>query len=63
MKTQEPDCRRCAHYFITHQINFRYGCRAMDFKSRRLPMLDVSEASGETCHYFKKRSSASKQTE
>ena len=56
MKTERPDCKRCAHYFITHQANFRYGCRALNFKSRRLPILDVIDASGQPCHYFRKKS-------
>lgn len=49
-----PNCNDCAHHFITHDPAFRYGCRALDFKSRRLPMLDVAEASGQPCHYFRK---------
>ena len=60
MKTDRPDCKNCTHYFITHEANFRYGCRALDFKSRRLPVLDVIEASGQPCHYFKKRNTHSK---
>ncbi len=56
--SQVPRCTDCAHYYITHETQFRYGCRAMDFKSRRLPMLDVLEASGQPCQFFaaKKRS-------
>lgn len=49
---QRLDCNRCAHYYITHDAHFRYGCRALDFKSQRLPAIDVLEASGEPCHYF-----------
>ena len=55
MKTERPDCKRCTHYFITHVANFRYGCRALNFKSRRLPILDVIDASGQPCHYFRKK--------
>lgn len=47
-----PDCNSCAHYYITHDANFRYGCRALDFKSKRLPVLVVIEASAQPCHYF-----------
>jgi hypothetical protein len=32
------------HYFVTWQVNFPHGCRAMGFKSRRLPILDVRRA-------------------
>lgn len=45
-------CNGCAHYFITHEPGFRYGCRALDFKSKRQPILDVIEASGQACLYF-----------
>lgn len=45
-------CTACAHYFVTHDTGFPHGCRAMDFKSRRLPMLDVQESSGRPCLYF-----------
>ena len=45
-------CNQCLHYYITHEAVFRYGCRALDFRSRRLPMRDVTEASGQECLYF-----------
>jgi hypothetical protein len=48
-------CTRCAHYFITHDPAFPYGCRALDFKSWRPPMLDVLESSGQPCLYFQAR--------
>lgn len=50
-----PNCNECAHFFITHDPGFRYGCRAMDFKSQRLPMLDVLEASGQPCQLFRQK--------
>ena len=46
------NCRLCAHYFITHDPQFRYGCRAFGLKSQRQPMLDVIEASGKPCEGF-----------
>ena len=45
-------CLRCQHYYITHHATFRYGCRALGFKSRTLPCREVVAASGESCHYF-----------
>jgi hypothetical protein len=50
-----PGCNDCSHYFITHDPNFRYGCRAFDFKSQRQPILDVIESSGQECQYFQKK--------
>ncbi len=48
----QPTCRYCKHYHITHDPDFRYGCRALGFKSRYQPCLDVISASGEQCLYF-----------
>lgn len=50
-----PDCAKCAHFFITYDEAFPYGCRALDFKSKRKPHLDVLEASGTHCLAFKPR--------
>ncbi len=52
MPESSPNCRDCVHYYITHDVSFPYGCRAMDFKSRRQPALDVLEASGAPCLAF-----------
>lgn len=47
-----PDCLQCQHHYITWDASFPYGCRAMDFKSRRKPQLDVLESSGSPCLRF-----------
>ena len=47
-----PRCRQCAHHYITHELPFPYGCRALDFKSTRQPELDVIASSGQACLYF-----------
>ena len=64
MDTESGDklavCNNCTHYFITHDASFRYGCRALGFKSRRKPVLDVMEASGQQCHYFQKKKRVTK---
>ncbi|MFA5371983.1 MAG: hypothetical protein WC298_08435 [Sideroxydans sp.] len=52
---QSPKCNDCIHYYITYDANFRFGCRALDFKSQRLPMLDVFETSGQPCHFFRSK--------
>ncbi|MDP2143767.1 MAG: hypothetical protein Q8J80_06495 [Gallionella sp.] len=49
---EDPNCHRCQHYHITWDASFPYGCRAMDFKSRRKPQLDVLESSGSPCLRF-----------
>jgi hypothetical protein len=52
-----PVCRKCVHYFITHEPEKPYGCRAMGFKSRRNPALVVFESSGIQCQVFKVKKS------
>ena len=47
-----PDCRACRHFYITHQPSHPYGCRAMGFKTTRLPAVVVLESSGMPCQLF-----------
>ena len=49
------ECRQCAHYYITHHVTFRYGCRALSFKSKAQPGREVMATSGEPCHYFTRK--------
>ncbi len=50
-----PNCLDCAHYYITHDASFPYGCRGMNFKSKRLPQLDVIEVSQAYCLAFRQK--------
>lgn len=47
--SSEKNCLSCKNFYITWEKNFPYGCRAMDFKSARLPSLEVEEADGQQC--------------
>lgn len=49
-------CMRCAHHFITYDPHFPYGCRALDFKSRRLPQHEVVGASLRPCQFYAAKS-------
>jgi hypothetical protein len=52
-----PACYHCIHYFITWQVNFPHGCRAMGFKSRRLPLVEVRRVmQGKNCLAYKPKS-------
>jgi hypothetical protein len=55
MDQELPDCIECNHYYITHDVSFPYGCRALDFKSKRKPHLDVLDASNKSCLAFDQR--------
>ncbi len=48
-RVQAQTCKGCAHFFVTYDLNFPYGCRAMAFKSRRYPYHEVEAASGAPC--------------
>jgi len=53
LSTDQPArCNNCAHYYITHEVHFRYGCRALGFKSQQQPIRVVMEASAQQCLYF-----------
>jgi len=46
------NCANCVHHFITYDTHFPYGCRAMNFKSKRPPYLEVEESSGLPCQMW-----------
>ncbi len=54
-KEQAPNCLQCAYYHITWDVNFPHGCRAIGFKSKRRPQLDVLQNSGSSCLAFEQR--------
>jgi hypothetical protein len=46
-------CQKCVHYFVTWDPAHPHGCRAMNFKSRRLPITEVRMAmQGKDCIAF-----------
>ena len=53
-----PDCKRCRWFYITWDPKKPYGCRAMQFKSKKLPALEVLEADGSVCISFKEKRDA-----
>jgi len=48
-------CRKCLHFFITWDPRFPNGCRAIGFKSKNLPCLDVFANSGMKCRVFEEK--------
>ena len=51
-KTRQPDCNRCAAFFVTHDPRHPYGCRTFAMRTKGLPSVAVRRASGEECHAF-----------
>ncbi|MDR2350143.1 MAG: uracil-DNA glycosylase [Deltaproteobacteria bacterium] len=47
-----PRCVDCRHYFVTWDPSRRHGCRALGFKSNRVPGVEVMRTSGQPCQYF-----------
>lgn len=45
-------CTRCAHYFVTFDARFPYGCRAMGFKSKQPPYKEILAVTGAACAGF-----------
>ncbi len=46
------DCRNCLHFQVTWDAEFPRGCRAMGFKSKQWPSVEVLQSSGEPCLQF-----------
>ena len=49
------DCHRCKYYYVTWDKNFPYGCKAMRFKSKQLPSIQVLVSSQRECLLFSKK--------
>lgn len=59
---RNPLCYRCIHFYITHAPDHPYGCRAMGFKSLRLPCDAVRQHSGFDCQLFTGKTGENKKT-
>ena len=46
------NCFFCEHFFITYERKYPYGCRAIGFKSARMPSVDVYSNSEMDCALF-----------
>lgn len=50
-----PNCFGCRNFFITHEPAHPYGCRAMGFKTKKMPSQVVYESSGMECQLYLKK--------
>ncbi len=55
LSKDDPRCHECCFHYITHDADWPYGCRAFEFKSKRLPSVVVRESSHEACAAFEER--------
>ena len=49
------NCFSCEHFYITYEKKYPYGCRAVGFKSVRMPSLDVYANSDLECGLFRQK--------
>ena len=59
-RSNRPNCYVCKYYYVTWDRRFPCGCKAMKFKSRRLPSDVVYENSGIECQMFEDKSKKKK---
>lgn len=49
MGEKTVNCLTCKYYYISWDVHFPYGCKAMGFKSRKMPLLEILQISGQQC--------------
>ncbi|MCB1155246.1 uracil-DNA glycosylase [bacterium] len=45
----DTTCHGCVHYFVTWDPRFPRGCRALSFKTKKVPCHEVRANSGMPC--------------
>jgi hypothetical protein len=50
-----PLCKDCIHLYVTWDEKFPHGCRAIAFKSKAYPIIEVRKNSGMECQFFIKK--------
>lgn len=59
----EPQCADCQFFYITWELDQRYGCRAFGFKSQQLPSQVVLQVDGNPCNSYRSLSAAADKTD
>lgn len=49
---EKINCFKCRHFYITWDTAFPNGCKAMGFKSKNMPSVDVYRSSKMPCLRF-----------
>lgn len=62
VEAERIDCRQCNFFYITWDKKFPYGCKAMGFKTRFMPSIEVRQASGIACLRFELKTDRKAQT-
>jgi hypothetical protein len=56
------DCHKCRHYYVTWDKTYPHGCKAMKFKSKQLPCIDVRISSHRECLLISKKENVKEKT-
>jgi len=54
-KAHRRDCFKCTFFYVTWDPHHPNGCRAMGFKTKRLPSVVVFQSSGKPCRLYKEK--------
>ena len=46
------NCFFCERFYITGEVEHPYGCSTMNFKSHRMPAVDIYNTTQTDCTYF-----------
>ncbi|MBY0123399.1 uracil-DNA glycosylase [Bacillus sp. S/N-304-OC-R1] len=55
MNSKRIDCFKCKYFYVTWDQRFPKGCKAFQFKTAKLPSMEVLKASGQPCLRFEKK--------
>lgn len=49
------NCFKCNFFYITWDVHYPHGCKAMGFKTKQLPSVTVYQSSGKPCQLFSEK--------
>ncbi|MEO0653015.1 MAG: uracil-DNA glycosylase [Planctomycetota bacterium] len=58
-RPQSKGCHGCRHFRVTYDATWPYVCAAFDLRSKRLPSVEVEQASGAPCRAREERATRS----
>ncbi|OLN24210.1 uracil-DNA glycosylase [Domibacillus antri] len=50
--SNEPNCLKCRHFYVTWDPAAPRGCRGYGFKTKQVPSIVVRGSSGHPCYKF-----------
>jgi hypothetical protein len=54
-ENKKIDCFKCKFFYVTWDQRFPKGCKAFQFKTAKLPSIEVLKASGQPCLRFERK--------